>query len=244
MKIRHGIRTGTTRWAGLLFLLLSPALQAQPVVVQNDSIIDFGNAAVQAGFVAGERGAAWLTPGCDAELIAVRILWLDLVSSGSQTLGDTITISQSGPFPVPGTPLLELVGPVLTEGFFNEFIVVPPIPIGPGTTVVVDFKFFSSPPPIGPSLVTDTNGCQAAKNGVFAIPPNAWLDICPFGVAGDLAIRAVVTCSDLIFADGFESGDTSAWSVVMPLGSASERLDHPILQIDPEKLVWRIPDDH
>jgi hypothetical protein len=37
------------------------------------------------------------------------------------------------------------------------------------------------------------------------------------GVTGDFAIRAVVDCSSsLVFVDGFESGDTSAWSAVVP----------------------------
>lgn len=240
LSVRHAPRPSIALRVGLLALLAAP-LSAQPIEVRNDSIRDFGSAAVQAGFVAGERGAAWLTPACDAELVAVRILWLDQVSSGSQTLGESITISQAGPFPVPGAPLLELLAPVMTEGNFNEFVVVPPIPVAAGTTVVVDFKFFNTPPPIGPSLVTDTDGCQTMKNGVFAIPPSSWLDLCPFGVSGDLAIRAVVTCETLIFADGFESGDTSAWSSTVPFAPVTEWSSYPILQIESETLSWRIP---
>ncbi|MDH3403520.1 MAG: hypothetical protein OEP45_07905 [Acidobacteriota bacterium] len=226
----------------LVIAVVPPAAPAgaQIVVLQNDSVIDFGTAAIQVGFVAGERGAAWLTSPCQADLVAVRILWLDFVNSGTQTLGDTITVSADGPFPAPGAALAELVGPVLTEGFFNEFVVNPAIPIAQDETVVVDFKFLTSPPPLGPSLATDIDGCQQPKNSIFAIPPSAWFDLCPFGVSGDLAIRAVVVCDDsLIFADGFESGDTSAWSDTFPppLGA---RLPYPVLRVDPElPPFWR-----
>jgi hypothetical protein len=38
------------------------------------------------------------------------------------------------------------------------------------------------------------------------------------GVSGDFVIRAVVECQavDSIFSDGFESGDTSAWTTAEP----------------------------
>lgn len=243
MKLSLSPRLGLPAAALLLCFILPLPVSAQPVILQNDSVIDFGAAAIQTGFVAGERGAAWLTSPCAGDLAAVRILWLDLVNSGSQTLGDTITISENGPFPAPGAALAELVGPVLTEGFFNEFIVFPAIPIAQDETMVVDFKFFTNPPPLGPSLATDTDGCQTPKNSIFAIPPSIWVDLCPLGVSGDLAIRAVVVCSDdVIFADGFESGDTSAWSDTVPLEALRARWPYPVLRVDPElPPFWRMP---
>jgi hypothetical protein len=225
-----------------LFLAFAAPVAGEIVVVQNDSIMDFGSATIQAGFVAGERGAAWLTTPCEGDLIAVRILWLDFLSSGSQTLGDTITVSAAGGFPVPGAALAELVAPLLTEGFFNEFVIDPPIPMQAAQPFVVDFKFLSTPPPLGPSLVTDIDGCQPVKNGIFAIPPSAWLDLCPLGVTGDLAIRAVLSCEAVIFEDGFESGDTSAWSSTVPLVGGAARPTFPVLQVDPDlPPFWRHP---
>ena len=218
----------------LLFLAPAGPLAAELVVVQNDTIIDFGSATIQAGFVAGERGAAWLTPNCAGDLVAVRVLWLDLVNSGSQTLGDAITVSEEGTFPVPGAALAVLSGPLMTEGFFNEFVIDPPIPLSPGQTFVVDFRFLSTPPPIGPSLVTDIDGCQPLKNSIFAIPPSGWLDLCPLGVTGDLAIRAVLNCEAVIFEDGFESGDTTAWSSTVPFSDDGAPLAFPVLRIDPD----------
>ena len=243
---RHPVTRSPNRRGGSfapMLLLLATAAHGGLVVVQNDSVMDFGNVAIQAGFVAGERGAAWLTPPCDGDLVAVRILWLDLVNSGSQTLGDTITISEAGAFPVPGAVLTELVGPVMTEGFFNEFVIDPAIPVVEDGTIVVDFKFLSTPPAIGPSLVTDVDGCQPDKNGIFAIPPNAWFDACGFGISGDFAIRAVLSCSGVIFADGFESGDTSAWSATQPLADGVTEGNFPVLRFEVQPPAhWRRPE--
>jgi len=185
-------------------------------VLRNDSVEDFDEVTIQAGFVANERASAWLTSTCDGNLTAVRILWLSVTGGSGQTLGDSITISEAGSFPGPGTQLAQLVAPALNDGFFNEFPVVPAIPISTGETVVVDFRFLEAPPLSGPSVVTDIDGCQDLKNGIFAIPPGLWLDACLLGVSGDFAIRGVVDCPEIIFEDGFESGDTLAWSGSIP----------------------------
>jgi hypothetical protein len=187
------------------------------VVLQNDSVVDFGTANIQVGFVAGERAAAWLTSSCTGDLVALRVLWLSNPPTGGATLGEYLRVSAAGAFPVPGTVLQELAGPVLTEGAFNEFTLAPPVPVLSGQTVVVDFQFLTSPPPSGPSVVTDIDGCQPGKNGIYATPPNQWFSACVLGVSGDFAIRAVVDCgASQLFADGFESGDTSAWSLTVP----------------------------
>lgn len=188
------------------------------VELKNDSVIDFGTVAIQSGFVADERGAAWLTSPCGGEIVSVRILWLSVAGGAPPVLGEWIRISEAGSFPTPGPVLLELLGPQMIDGGFNEFALAPTVPISAGQTVVVDFKFLTSPTPFqGPSLVTDIDGCQAGRNGIFAIPPSAWFSACALGVSGDFAIRALVACTlEGIFSDGFESGDTSAWSFVQP----------------------------
>jgi hypothetical protein len=234
------------RLAGVLasaLWLAASAAHGGLVVVQNDSVTDFGSAVIQAGFVAGERGAAWLTPTCDGELVAVRLLWLDLFGGGSQTLGDSITVSDAGAFPVPGAIRTQLVAPLMTEGFFNEFVIDPPIALASDETVVVDFKFFTDPPATGPSLVTDVDGCQAARNGIFAIPPSQWFNACSLGVSGDFAIRAVLNCDLEIFADGFESGDTSAWTTTQTAGGTLAAAGYPVLRVEVEPpAFWRRPD--
>ena len=195
-------------------LVVSTPLEA--VVLKNDSVVDFSQAAIQAGFAANERAAAWLTSICDGNLTAVQVLWLSTTGGSGQSLGDSITISEAGAFPNPGAQLAKLDAPALNDGFFNEYPVVPPVPITTGETVVVDFKFFEAPFLTGPSVVTDTDGCQDSSNGIFAIPPDLWFDACLLGVGGDFAIRAVVDCPEIIFEDGFESGDASGWSSQIP----------------------------
>lgn len=192
-------------------------LSAGTVVLQNDSVVDFGTAAIQAGFVADEWGAAWLTSTCTGDVTALRYLWLSSPPNGGTTLGQAVKISAAGAFPVPGPQMRELLGPVFTEGAFNDVALDPPIPINLGQVVVVQYQFFEDPPANGPSLVTDVNGCQPGKNGIFAIPPSAWFNACIFGIAGDFSIRAVVDCvANAIFRDGFETGTTSVWSAAFP----------------------------
>lgn len=201
--------------AGLVLTLAAGTAGAQ-TVIKNDSVIDFGNVAIQAGFAADEQAAAWLTATCDGDLVAVQILWLSLTGGAPDTLGQAVEIWQPGTPPVPGTLLRDLLGPLMVDGFFNEFPIVPGIPMTTGDTLVVGFQFLDSPPAVGPSVVTDVDGCQPGKNGIFAIPPSAWFDACILGVSGDFAIRGVLDCSLAIFADGFESGDLGAWSEVVP----------------------------
>lgn len=200
--------------SAMLFALLSIGVNADPVVMQNDSVVDFGQVAVQAGFVAGERGAAWLTSTCDGPVTAVQILWLSVTGGSGDTLGESVEVFEAGTFPVPGPRLLELLGPVVTDGVFNQFPIVPPIPVATGETLVVSFKFLSSPPTLGPSLVTDVDGCQPGTSGIFAIPPSQWFSACALGVSGDIAIRMVVDCPSVFFADGFETGTADAWEIV------------------------------
>lgn len=190
---------------------------AVPVVLQNDSVTDFSQVSIQAGFVANEKGAAWLTATCSGDLTHVQVYWASITGGSGDTLGQSLEIFSAGTFPIPGPRLLELLGPVVTDGFLNEFPIVPPIPLTSGETIVFSFQFLNDPPIIGPSLVTDTNGCQAGRNGIFAIPPSLWLDACALGVSGDLVLRAVVDCpAGPLFTDGFESGDTTAWDVTIP----------------------------
>lgn len=194
-------------------LFLGASVSAQEVILQNDTVTDFGNATIQAGFVGGEAASAWLTSSCDGSMVAVQILWLSTTGTGPDILEDSIVINNAGAFPIPGDQLAWISGPLLSDGFVNEFVLPVPVTVHLGSTYVVSLVFDDAPPPTGPSVVTDINGCQGGKNGIFAIPPATWFSSCDLGVTGDFAIRAVVDCggSALIFQDGFESGDTSMW---------------------------------
>ncbi|HEX4954058.1 MAG TPA: hypothetical protein VF017_11765 [Thermoanaerobaculia bacterium] len=214
----------------LLALALSVALPvgvgADEMTIQNDSVTDFSQVAIQVGFASNEQAAAWLTSPCDGDIVAVQIFWRSQTGGSGSTIGDSIVISNAGTFPVPGTLLQTMSGPLLQDGFLNEFRyldkagTVPLIvPVVANQVVVVSFRFDEGPPLSGPSVVTDIDGCQAGKNGILAIPPGAWFSSCALGVSGDFVIRAVVDCSTapvVIFIDGFESGDTSAWTSTVP----------------------------
>ncbi len=186
--------------AGILAAGLRP-VRAVEVTVKNDSVTDLAGAAVQVGFVAGERGAAWLTAPCTGPIVAVQVLWRSASPTGGLSLEDSITIYNGGTFPVPGPPLVVIEGPVMTDGPINEFRFLDEnmtnplnVPVTSGQVFVVSFQFQNTPPGSGPSLVTDVDGCQGGKNGIFAIPPSIWFNACALGVSGDFVIRAVIDC--------------------------------------------------
>lgn len=177
------------------------AAPAAEVVVKNDSLVDGGTVNVQAGFVANERAAAWLTSPCNGNIVAVQIFWRSVGGSTPPSLEHSITIHGDGTFPVPGPVLAFLEAPLLTDGFMNEFRYLDEnntvpilVPINQGQRFVVSFQFANTPGLGGASICTDTDGCQAQKNGLFAIPPGAWFNSCSLGVSGDFVIRAVVDC--------------------------------------------------
>lgn len=195
-----------------------PIARAAEVVVKNDSLTDGGTAAIQAGFVAGESAAAWLTSPCNGNIVAVQVFWRSLSGTSGQSIEDSISIYPGGTFPNPsGTPVV-LEAPVMQDNVLNEFryldenSTIPiSIPVTQGQVFVVTFKFENSPnQSTGPSVVTDTNGCQNGKNGIFAIPPGSWFNGCFFGISGDFVIRAVVNCPTLGGACCFPNGTCSS----------------------------------
>ena len=206
--------------ATLAFLWASLPRSAQQVTVLNDSITTINpTGAIQTGFVDGEGAAAWLTSPCEGEITAVQVLWLSLTGGAPVSLQEAVRVYEAGIFPSPGTIRADLPGPLLTDGFFNEFTLPTPLPVANGEQFVAELIFLDPPSVLGPSVVTDVDGCQAGKNGIFAIPPASWFSSCLLGVSGDFAIRGLVTCTalpTLIFTNGFESGDTTLWSSVVP----------------------------
>ena len=137
-----------------------------------------------------------------------------------ETVEDSITIFAEGTFPSPGAikdnagqPAV-LVGPVMTDGVINEFrfldeeqTIPVNVSVTAGEVFIVSFKFYDTPPALGPSVVTDTDGCQAGKN---AIGPS-WTNACDFGISGDFVIRAVIECPGALgaccHANGFCEDD-------------------------------------
>jgi hypothetical protein len=147
-----------------------------------------GGAVVCPCFVTGEQaGSVFTVPGghFPIQIIRVGIGW------GSQN-GNTgtqeeyaIHIYNAG-LPNPGTPIFNLLGPNLTDGFINEFELEPE----PGDIIVnsglvtVTLEFLNDSTLQGPSTVHDGNGCQSGKNVIYA-DPGGWLNVCSLGLGGD-----------------------------------------------------------
>jgi len=171
---------------------------AQEIVLQNDSLQAGQTGAIQAGFAPGEVGAAVFDPVqlYPIRIRAIQILWLSLSGGTPPTLARALTVYRGG---TPSTvqELVSWEGPVLEDGFLNEFRTEPktnipidiPLASGPFT---IGLEFDEAPNPTnGPSLVTDVDGCQWGKNLIYAIP-GGWRDACSFGIRGDFVIRCVV----------------------------------------------------
>lgn len=187
--------------SAILVGLTVGTVQATEVTVKNDSLTDFSSGAIQAGFVANEKGAVWLDSPCDGTVVAVQVFWRSQFGGAAQSIENAIEIFDNGTFPVPGALLETIGGPLMSDGVLNEFrflddqnTIPLAVPVTNGQRFVVSFQFANSPAGGGPSLVTDANGCQAGRNGIFADPPSAWFNSCALGVSGDFVIRAVIDC--------------------------------------------------
>jgi len=144
-------------------------------------------------FVAGEQAGAVFTLPSNAypiEILKVGIGWGSQFGGSGQTIGSAINIYAGG-LPNPGTPIFSLPGPLLNDGFVNEFNLEPlpgEIVIASGAfTVALEFNQDNAGDPFAASVVHDGNGCQAGKNVVFAVP-GGWQSACALGVTGDWVI--------------------------------------------------------
>jgi hypothetical protein len=147
-------------------------------------------------FVSGEEAGAVLEAPADhypIEILRVGIGWASQYGGAPQSLEEAIKIYPAG-LPNPGTPIFTLSGPVLTDGFINEFNLEPlpdSIIVDSGKfTVTLRFLNANAGDPFAPSMIHDGNGCQAGKNVVFAIP-GGWYSACALGVSGDWIVYAV-----------------------------------------------------
>jgi uncharacterized repeat protein (TIGR01451 family) len=179
---------------------------ANEVTLQNDSLADGDSGTIQAGFAAGEKAAAWLTSPCEGNLVAVQVFWISLTGGSGETIEDSIGIYRSGDFPEPGDLAQEILGPVLNDGFMNEFryldsdnTIPLSVPVADDETFIVALGFLTAPnPALGPSVVTDLDGIHAGRNAIYATDGLGgffWAASESFLVPGDWVIRAVVDCS-------------------------------------------------
>ena len=196
----------------LLPALLAAPLDAEQVVVRNDSVEDFGDAYIVGDFIAGEEAGVRLTSPCDGTIVAIHILWLEGTPGHAQSLEQAIRIYDDNlGFPVFGTVLETLEGPVMTPGYMNvfEYIDEPQtiplsVPVTNGQNFYVALEFYN-PTDVGgggPSVVRDDDGCQTPRNVLYGLLLWwDWYNFCalpaPFqshSLQGDLVIRAVIDC--------------------------------------------------
>jgi hypothetical protein len=147
-------------------------------------------------FVAGEEAGAVLTaPAGDypIEILRVGIGWASQLGGAPQQLEQAIHIYAGG-LPNPGTPIFDLPGPQMTDGFLNEFNLEPiagEIVVSSGPfTVTLEFMNDNAGDLFAPTVVHDGNGCQSGKNVIFAVP-GGWLNACSAGISGDWLFYAV-----------------------------------------------------
>ena len=186
-------------------IALAASAAASEVTVQNDSLGNGDPGTIEAGFVANEKAAAWLTTPCEGNIVAVDIFWRSLFGTAPLALEDSIEISRAGTFPVPGQLAQAIGGPVLTDGVLNEWRYVDEnqtipliVPVGANETFVVALTFAEAPDPtLGPSVVIDDDGATPNRNAIYASLGGGnfqWFSNPALGVNGDWVIRAVVDC--------------------------------------------------
>jgi len=206
---------------GLLLLVsLAGGAPAGAVVkeLSNDGFAGAGNVTCVMGFAEAESAAAKLTadPGdYPYEIKKVRMLICPEPTSGFVILriyeDDTGTV-------VPG-PLLyeEIVQVTASDIALNEVdLSLQGIVISSGS-VRVELEWYQASPP-GPGLARDNDGFTPNVNYVYVNPPGVWVYADAVGVMGDWIIRMEIetNAEPPLFADGFESGDTTEWSVTSP----------------------------
>ncbi len=148
-----------------------------------------------------EAGAIFDVPAAHypIEVLRVQFHWGSQFGGAPQSLESAIHI-YPGSLPNPGAPQYSLIGPVLSDGFVNEF----DLSMFPGNTIVnsgpftvtLEFGNANAGDIFAPSMVLDS-GCQPGKNVIFAVP-GGWNDACSLGVSGDWYVGLVyrrVNCS-------------------------------------------------
>lgn len=146
-------------------------------------------------FVVGEQAAVVLSAPAahyPIEITKVEITWASQFGGAPDSLESAIHLYAAG-FPNPGTPQFSVAGPVLSDGFINQFDLTAfpgnrVINSGP-FTVALEFGTANANMIFSPSVVHDGNGCQAGKNLVYAVP-GGWFNACSLGVTGDWRIAA------------------------------------------------------
>ena len=200
----------------LLVLVIAAPVGAAIKELSNDGFVAPGSVSCQVGFVEAESGAVKLTadPGdYPYEIKKVRMLICPASTSGFVIL--RLSEDNTGTV-LPGPVLYEEIVQVTgSDDALNEIdLSLQGIVIQSGS-VRVELEWFQTSPP---GLANDLDGIVPDVNYIYANPPGAWFYANQLGVMGDWIVRMEIETGveTPIFTDGFESNDTSAWSVMVP----------------------------
>ena len=215
----------------LLGLAVAGSASASEVTIKNDSLTDFGSAAIVWGFVSGEMAGSWLTSPCDGNLVAVQIFWRSPSGTSADVIGSAIHVYRSGTFPNPGIEAQTIGGPVLQDNALNEWRYLDEnntlpliVPVSLNETMVVALEFADAPQAgSDPSVVRDNDGNTPGRNTIYANLGSsfAWFNSADLGVTGDWVIRAVVNCTS-VSTDADVSVSMSATPTAYTAGSAMQ----------------------
>ena len=184
-------------------IAIAATATANEVVVKNDSLVDGASGVIVAGFAVGEAAASWLTSPCDGSVVAAQIFWASGSGGAEPAIEDTLIVYRAGDFPDPGANEAQIDGPVLNDGFLNEFryldegnTIPLDVAVVQGETFVVSLSFLEATPSVGPSVVRDTDGITPFGNALYGDIGfgDQWYDAAFVGITGDWVIRAVVDC--------------------------------------------------
>ncbi len=233
----------TARLLGLSVLTaLAGTAIAQEFELRNDSLVDGATGAIQAGFAPGDIGAAVFNTSPSnfpLKIKRVQIMWYSLNPPQADQEQGAINFYQGGA-ENPPTPILvrSLGGPIMRDGGLNEFDVSGENIVFNSGPFAVGLLFVNPVNPLlGPSLVTDTNGCQSGKNLIYD-PSIGWTNGCILGISGDLVIRVICEyvgqSADIAGQVQLGSwvGDTSQLSVELTLKSGGQVVETVTAPLD------------
>lgn len=197
--------------------LLCAPVGAVEKTLQNDSFTGVGDLMCIPGFAVEEIGAARFTAEPSDYPFTVERVQVLLCPDGPPVDLVVKIWNDDGSSVAPGTLLWdEIVNFTPSTAFLNEVdLSLDDITISSGSVRVgIEFFFAGSPP----GLARDLDGITPQANFVYAIPPGAWYFSEQLGVTGDWILRVVIDANAAppLFEDGFESGDTGAWSATVP----------------------------
>lgn len=191
-------------------------LEAAIKELSNDGFTGSGAVSCQVGFLEGESGAVKLTadPGdYPYHIKKVRMLVCPASTSGFVIL--RIYEDNTGTV-LPGSLIYEEIVQVTgSDDSLNEVNLSASNIIIPSGSVRVELEWFQNSPP---GLANDLDGFVPNVNYIYADPPGAWFYSEQLGVFGDWIVRMEIetNAETPLFADGFESGNTTEWSATSP----------------------------